>query len=419
MPERLKTKKYGTLDSFFTMFKNIFKSIFPDVYIDMEYPDPSSIPDHQPWGLTAPFPGGAVEPPGAPVEPIVIYEVLSRTPSIEIKPRIREIVPDITDSRYKVEIWGQIKHNEVLFACHAKRAKRAEEIIEEIEDIIELNKGYFKENGIIEILYGGRIRDDKITKWRDDLYRKGVSFSITTEKIFPIRRNILKSVDVKYKVLSMPYSPEFKGKIIENETKKYEFTYEDYVDEWISHSQNVKVTSPLPSSGDKLSLEINESEIDKNKKTFFSMYSYDRIGRNNSFLIDFNFKILEFTDNVICFVVGEQESKEVYGIKIRKNEIICICKHDEISIPRPITEENHSFTIEYKNNKIFFSLDREEIFSKDFILNKDLRIGVMLAGNGSCKVDINNIHVTCLSTSILLSSSISEIDRFEWLKSLI
>jgi len=140
----------------------------------------------------------------------IIYRVKRREPGTigkhpfdpptEIKPRVRQYVPDPDHVDCHVMILGQWFDNLIQFDCWSKYNNRADEMIEWFEDFMYKYTWVWKKNGVNEILYWMRNIDEEVVKFRNDLSVRTVLYYFKTEKIVTIREYDFKQIDLYLEV---------------------------------------------------------------------------------------------------------------------------------------------------------------------------------------------------------------------------
>lgn len=130
--------------------------------------------------------------------PLITYKVLDRKASRkEIKPRHREaFVENDYHSDRIVEIYGQRFGCHLQFNVFASTYVIAETIMEEFEKMMLTYAGYFKKNGVGEIVFDRQFTDDNFETVRQTLSIRNFSYFIEIEKITVIMRETIKEIDI-------------------------------------------------------------------------------------------------------------------------------------------------------------------------------------------------------------------------------
>jgi len=118
-------------------------------------------------------------------EPHIYYEVLSRVPCQELKPRERQEILDTDDKGIsrKGRIWGQKFECHVQFNILAGDYRTADRVMEIFEDLIFNYTSYFKKHGVAEILFEGQMTDHNLDMYRQALSVRSLRYCVWVEKL--------------------------------------------------------------------------------------------------------------------------------------------------------------------------------------------------------------------------------------------
>lgn len=118
-------------------------------------------------------------------EPHIFYEVLSRVPCMELKPRERQEVLDTDDKgkSRKGRVWGQRFECHVQFNIVAGDYEIADKVMEVFEDLMFNYTSYFKKNGVAEILFEGQHTDHNMDIYRQSLSIRSLQYCVWVEKL--------------------------------------------------------------------------------------------------------------------------------------------------------------------------------------------------------------------------------------------
>jgi hypothetical protein len=105
----------------------------------------------------------------------------------EIKPRVRQTIPDPDHPNFHVAIYGQWFDNLIQFDCWSTTNHGADSLISWFEDFMFRYTWVWKKNGVQEMLYMNRGMDENISRWRDDITNRTLVYYFRTEKITPVR----------------------------------------------------------------------------------------------------------------------------------------------------------------------------------------------------------------------------------------
>lgn len=129
--------------------------------------------------------------------PIISYRVLSKKPMVELKPRHRETFNEkLTDNGRCGDVYGQRFKCHIQFDIHASEYKIAEEVLDRFETLIVTYTGYFKENGVGEILYSQQYTDENFKSMRQTLSIRNVCYYVEIEKLTVIMNESIKQIDI-------------------------------------------------------------------------------------------------------------------------------------------------------------------------------------------------------------------------------
>lgn len=118
--------------------------------------------------------------------PVITYQVINRKPKKEIKPRVRELVEEITDDKNSQrigEIWGQKFECLVQFNVFASVYSEAEQVMEHFEETIIKHTGFFKKNGVAELIFKEHVTDSHFDTLRESLSIRSLIYYVEIEKL--------------------------------------------------------------------------------------------------------------------------------------------------------------------------------------------------------------------------------------------
>ena len=119
-------------------------------------------------------------------QPVITYQVINRKPKKEIKPRVRELIEEITDdksSQRTGEIWGQKFECLVQFNVFASVYSEAEQVMEHFEETIIKHTGFFKKNGVAELIFKEHVTDSHFDTLRESLSIRSLIYYVEIEKL--------------------------------------------------------------------------------------------------------------------------------------------------------------------------------------------------------------------------------------------
>ena len=128
--------------------------------------------------------------------PIITYKLLSRKPKGEIKPRFREGFNRTSHLDEQVgEIYGQKFKCHLQFDIFASVYEVAEQVMERFEDMMITYAGYFKRNGVAELLFDQQFTDEHFETMRQTLSIRNISYYVEIEKLTVIMRENIKAIE--------------------------------------------------------------------------------------------------------------------------------------------------------------------------------------------------------------------------------
>lgn len=131
-------------------------------------------------------------------KPLITYKLKERKPKGELKPRFRENFIENKDPELvRVgEIYGQKFKCLIQFDIFANTYELSEQILNRFEDMMLSYAGYFKRNGISEIVFQQQYTDDSIKSMRQTLSIRSICYYVEIEKITVIMRESIKDINI-------------------------------------------------------------------------------------------------------------------------------------------------------------------------------------------------------------------------------
>lgn len=130
--------------------------------------------------------------------PIITYKVIYRKPKGELKPRVRQQIyeksDDPNDDRLG-EIYGQKFKCLIQFNVFASVYDLAEQVMEEFEEQIFTYTGFFKKNGVSEILFEEQATDSSYDMYRQTISVRNIRYIVEVEKLIAMFQEKLKEVE--------------------------------------------------------------------------------------------------------------------------------------------------------------------------------------------------------------------------------
>jgi len=128
--------------------------------------------------------------------PAVTYKIENKTSAREIKPRQREQVIDPNNEGYILQIKGKRYNGTVKFDIWSNKNFQADEIADAFEIFVDSFTGYFKEQGLIEIIYDGSYNASS-NNLHDSLVNIYLRYSLTLEQQYIISTKTIEDIKIK------------------------------------------------------------------------------------------------------------------------------------------------------------------------------------------------------------------------------
>ncbi|EOO44557.1 hypothetical protein [Bacillus cereus] len=133
------------------------------------------------------------------VFPRITYRVVERKINQDIKdikPRHRGTIRHpYRDGEY-VNLYGQVFDVAVEFVVYSESAEEADEMILDLEEFIQNYTGFFKKNGVQEILFDSQGADEVIQNQRINIAKRPMYYKMRFEKITVKFTNEIRQVQV-------------------------------------------------------------------------------------------------------------------------------------------------------------------------------------------------------------------------------
>lgn len=114
--------------------------------------------------------------------PYILYKVTSREPKLERKQRLLDTV-EAEDGRHG-EIWAQDFTCKIQFTIMAGNYTEADTIMDEFEDLLFKYTGYFKENGVQELLFEKQYTDQNYDSYRQSASVRSLVYRVDIQKFY-------------------------------------------------------------------------------------------------------------------------------------------------------------------------------------------------------------------------------------------
>lgn len=180
-PKRQKADKGASLSDFIKMVGYILELVMPEVdYIADE-------------GKIL-----ALDAMTSMDRPFITYQVISRTTNLELKPRHRESI-ETKDENHKskfADIWGQKFKCIVQFNIFASVYSQAEEVMENFEEAIFKHTGFFKKNGVAELIFKEHLTDSHFDTLRESISIRNLRYYVEIEKLIVAFEDKIKEIEI-------------------------------------------------------------------------------------------------------------------------------------------------------------------------------------------------------------------------------
>lgn len=181
-PKPLKAEKNATMEDFISMVAKITSKALKKHNVVF-------IPDE----------GAIISDPQKKLEKTtILYQVISRTPHLELKARpLETIVEDIDDegNRRSGHNWSQRQDCVIQFDVVACDYATANEVMSTFEDTIFTYTGYFKSNGVAELYFKKYYTDKNLDKYRQWLSVRSIQYNLIIEKLITVFETTIVDID--------------------------------------------------------------------------------------------------------------------------------------------------------------------------------------------------------------------------------
>lgn len=179
----LKAKKNATLDDFIGMVAKVSGKALSQYNVEF-------IPDE----------GAILKDPQKKVEhPYILYQVISRVPKLELKPRQMENIIEKIDDKGNRRLgrnWTSRQTCIVQFNIIASDYEMANKVMSIFEEMMFSYSGYFKINGVSEILFKKYFTDVNLDSYRQWLSVRSIQYEVEIEKLITIFDTTIEDIEV-------------------------------------------------------------------------------------------------------------------------------------------------------------------------------------------------------------------------------
>lgn len=172
--EMIKADKTADLDDFIEMVANVVSKCMRNPAVIFQPDEGARLSTDQSTKIDCPY---------------IFYQLISRTPKKELKPREREEfherIKNSTDARAG-RIYGQKYICLVQFNILANDYKHANQVAKDFEDLMFRYTSYFKKNGVAEIIFQRQFTDNDLDMYRQSMSIRSLQYYIEIEKLYVV-----------------------------------------------------------------------------------------------------------------------------------------------------------------------------------------------------------------------------------------
>lgn len=132
--------------------------------------------------------------------PTITYRIIRRVVNSsfkDLKPRYRGTIRHPQVEGEYIELYGQIFDVWVEFCVYAKGAEEADELAIELEEFLQTYAGFFKYNGVQEILFYAQGEDEVLEEGRISIAKRKLQYTVRFEKIIVRFLNEIQQIAVQ------------------------------------------------------------------------------------------------------------------------------------------------------------------------------------------------------------------------------
>lgn len=122
-------------------------------------------------------------------EPHIYYDVISRVPKKELKPRERQEILECHNDKNNIRqgrVFGQKFECVVQFNIMSSDYKSADEVMKVFEELIFKYTSYLKENGVAELLFKQQMTDRGLDIYRQSLSVRSLQYYVEVEQLHAV-----------------------------------------------------------------------------------------------------------------------------------------------------------------------------------------------------------------------------------------
>lgn len=182
-----KAQKGASVDDFITMVRKIVTKTMRNDHVEF-------LPDDDIHTT--------LDQSGTPDHPMILYTIVSRVPRADNpKPKFRENIKEYDDNGKEVRqgsIWGQLFDCDIQFNIVASDYTIASRVMNTFEDAMFKFTGYFKQNGVSELLFKKQYTDSSLDRYRQNVSIRSIIYRATIEKIHLVFDTTIAEIDQSY-----------------------------------------------------------------------------------------------------------------------------------------------------------------------------------------------------------------------------
>lgn len=133
----------------------------------------------------------------------ITYKLLSRqhTPdTYEIKPKFRTKVKHPHRQGEYVDVLGQLFDLRVVFTINATTAEKADDLVDEFENFMIRYAGFFKLQGVSEIIFLEQLEDEVIANEKLQIHMRPLIFRIRLERLTIRFQNEMEQIELQAQI---------------------------------------------------------------------------------------------------------------------------------------------------------------------------------------------------------------------------
>lgn len=132
--------------------------------------------------------------------PTITYRIIGRVLNDsfkDLKPRLRGTIKHPYMEGEYIELYGQIFDVSVEFNVYSLTAEEADELVIELEEFLQTYAGFFKKNGVQEILFHSQGPDEVVANGRIGAAKRSLYYTMRFEKIIVRFLNEIQQIAVQ------------------------------------------------------------------------------------------------------------------------------------------------------------------------------------------------------------------------------